>query len=150
MYMRRHFRPFLSRFALVALVAAAACDDDPVEEGDPAEAVVAMRLTVGSQIITVDEFGAVTGGPIVIAVGNTTITAVFLDDAGQVVPGLNAEFRLDVISNNSTVATFTSTGAFTGNLVGVAAGQTVMEFALFHIEEDHEDFGYHDVSVTVE
>jgi len=150
MFLRHRFMQLVSRFALITLVAAAACDDDPADEGDPAEAVVAMRLTVGSQTITVDEFGAVTGGPIAVPVGTTTVTAAFLDANNQVVTGLDAEFRIDVISNNTNIATFTRTGTFTGNLIGVAAGQTSMEFALFHIEEDHEDFGYHDVPVTVQ
>jgi hypothetical protein len=147
--MRRNARRFAIALPLLMLVAAA-CGDDPVAEEDPAEAVVAMRLTIGTQTITVSDNGTVTGGPIMIPVGNTAITAAFLDDANQVVTGLDAEFRLDVTTNNANVATFTATSAFAGNLTGVAAGQTILEFALFHIEENHEDFGYHDVPVTVQ
>jgi hypothetical protein len=109
-----------------------------------------MRLTVGAQVITIDDSGGVTGGPIVIPIGNTPISAVFLDENDDVVPGLNAEFRLEVESNNANVATFSRTAAFTGNLVGVAAGQTVLRFALFHVAENHEDFGFFDVSTTVQ
>ena len=149
MFMRTRFTSVLSRLALISLVAVS-CDDDPADEGDPAEAVVAMRLTVGTQTITVDGFGNVSGGPITIPVGTTPITGAFLDAAGQVVTGLDAEFRLDVITNDANVATFAATGTFAGNLLGVAAGQTTLRFALYHIEEDHEDFGYHNVLVIVQ
>lgn len=137
-------------FATLAMLPAlGSCSDDPADEGDPAEAVVAMRLTVGAQIITIND-GNVTGGPIVIPIGNTPITAVFLDVSNGVVSGLDAEFRLEVASDNSNIATFSRTTAFAGNLAGVAAGQTTLSFSLFHVEENHSDFGPFPVQTTVQ
>jgi hypothetical protein len=136
--------------ALAVLPFAFACNDDPADEGDPAEAVVAMRLTVGSQTITINETGAVTGGPIVLPRGNTNIAAVFLDAANATVSGLDAEFRLEVTTDNASIAAFSRTSSFAGTLVGAAAGQTVLRFALFHVEENHEDFGFYPVPVTVQ
>ncbi|MCI0436606.1 MAG: hypothetical protein L0271_23655 [Gemmatimonadetes bacterium] len=126
---------------LPLVLAFAACSDDPMEEEeDPAEAVVAMRLVVGNQTITVADNGTVTGGPINLTQGNTAVTASFLDAANAVVGGLD-DFRLEVTSDNAAVASFARTGAFTGNLVGAAAGQTTLRFSLFHIQEQHDDFG---------
>jgi hypothetical protein len=148
---RIRFRSHASVLALFALSSAAtACGDDPViEEPDPAEEVVAMRLTIGSQTITINELGTVTGGPILLPRANTTVTAVFLDEDDSIVTGLDAEFRLEVTIGNTTLATFTRTGAFSGTLAGVAAGQTTIEFALFHVAENHEDFGFFPVPTTV-
>jgi len=144
-------RSFASAIALIAaLPFGFACSDDPVDEGDPAEAVVTMRLTVGTQTLTINESGTVTGGPLVLPRGNTVVTAVFLDDANAVVGGLDTEFRLEVRSDNANVATFTRTSAFVGTLVGVAAGQTTLRFALFHVAENHEDFGFFPVPTTVQ
>ena len=145
------FRSFHTTVALLAIVPfALACNDDPADEGDPAEAVVAMRLTVGGQTITISETGAVTGGPIVIPRANTAIAAVFLDAANAVVSGLDAEFRLEVTSDNASIATFARISAFAGTLTGVAAGQTTLRFALFHVAENHEDFGFYPVPTTVQ
>jgi hypothetical protein len=146
--LRRHSKLQLWA-ALPLILAFAACGDDPVaQEEDPADAVVAMRLVVGSQTITVSDNGTVTGGPIVLPRGNTTITASFLDDANAVVTGLD-EFRLEVTTDNAAVASFTRTSAFVGNLVGSAAGQTILRFSLWHIAEGHNDFGPLPVSTTV-
>ena len=148
MFFDIRFRSFLPYFAMFTLLAVAACDDDPVEPEDPADAVVTMRLTVGTQAINITD-GNVTGGPINLSVGNMAITATFLDDAGAQVTGLD-DFELRVTSDNATVASFNRTGAFAGNLVGAAAGQTILRFSLFHLEEQHDDFGPFPVSVTVQ
>jgi len=144
------FRARAAALSLIALTALAACDDSPTDEGDPAESVVAMRLTVGTQTITINESGTVTGGPIVLPRGNTVISAVFLDAGNAIVAGLDAEFRLEVTTDNAGIATFTRLGTFNGTLTGVAVGQTTLRFALFHVEEDHEDFGFFGVPTTVQ
>jgi hypothetical protein len=148
---RVRFRSLASVLAVFTLGAAAtACDDDPlIEDPDPAEAVVAIRLTVGAQTITINDLGTVTGGPIVLPRAATTVTAVFLDEDDAIVAGLDAEFRLEVTIANGSLVTFSRTAAFSGTLTGVAAGQTTLEFALFHIEENHEDFGFFPVPTTV-
>jgi hypothetical protein len=53
----------------------------------------------------------------------------------------DTEFELRVESANTSVVTFTPTGAFTGTLNGLTAGNTTMEFVLWHLEEDHDEFG---------
>ena len=57
---RTHGHAVLATLVL-AIFAAGACDDDPVEphEEEPHE----MRLTVGTQVVTVSDAGVVTGGP---------------------------------------------------------------------------------------
>jgi len=45
---------------------------------------------------------------------------------------------------------FTRSGAFSGNLSGGAAGAANISFALYHIEEQHTDFGPCTVSVVVQ
>jgi hypothetical protein len=146
---RRHRRITVTTVLLSAL-AFNACDDDPVEVVEEPE-IAALRLTVGSQVVTVDDSGNVTGGPILIAVGNTSIAAAALDENGDVMADVTAaEFRLDVVSANAGVVTFSRTGAFAGTLAGVAAGQTSIDVSIFHLEEMHEDFGEFPVSVTVQ
>lgn len=128
----------------------ASCGDDPVaEEGEPE--VATMRLTVGSQTINVADDGTVTGGPITIPVGSTAISAQFLLASGQPEPLVKPDvFQLTVSSDNAGVASFTRGGAFNGSLVGGAKGTTILRFALFHIEEGHEDFGPFPVTVVVQ
>jgi hypothetical protein len=124
------------------------CDDDGTEpEDDPADAIEEMRLTIGSGTVTIDRGGNVSGGPVTIAAGATVVTAVFLDDEGATVGGLD-EFELRVTPTNTGIMTWQSTSAFSGTLTHVSAGSTTVGFALYHIEEMHEDFGPFDVSIT--
>ncbi|HUF67413.1 MAG TPA: hypothetical protein VMM79_02085 [Longimicrobiales bacterium] len=138
---------FITVFA--AATALVACGDSTGPD-DHEEIPHEVRLTVGSQVITINEDGVVTGGPITIPVGSTNITAVFLDDEGDVIGDLSAdEYELQVTSDNAAVASFNRTSAFAGSLVGGMAGQTVLRFSLFHLEEQHEDFGPFPVTVVV-
>ncbi|MGE0160321.1 MAG: hypothetical protein AB7T31_12995 [Gemmatimonadales bacterium] len=141
------------RFARIVLLAGgmvlAGCNDDPVVEDEPE--VATMRLTIGSQVVDVDDTGAVTGGPIALTTGvNPTVTAQWLKADGSaetlVTSGV---FELRAEPANTAVVTFTRTGAFAGTLDGLTAGSTQIEFSLFHLEEGHEDFGPFDVDVTV-
>lgn len=152
MYQLRNSVLARSLVALTVGLLVASCGDSTGPEEEEHEPEVAtMRLTVGSQTINVAEDGTVTGGPIVIPVGNTTISAQFLLASGQPEPLVTADvFQLNVDSDNTGVAGFTRTAAFGGSLVGTAAGSTILRFALFHIEEGHEDFGPFPVSVTVQ
>lgn len=124
--------------ALAALVFAAGCRDStgPDHEDEPH----AVRLTIGTQVVTVDESGNVTGGPIVIPVGQTPISAQFLADDGDVLTLNPAEYELRVIPVNAAVVTFTPTGGFAGTLTGVAAGNTSLTIQLWHIPAGHDDF----------
>jgi hypothetical protein len=144
------------RYALRALTllslgfVAVSCDDDPTEPEDEPN-VATMRLTVGSQTVDVDEDGSVTGGPIVISVGSTAISAQFLLPNGQPDPLVTAaEFQLDVESDDEGVVDFTRASAFSGSLVGVVTGSEIVRFSLLHVEKQHADFGPFPISVTVE
>jgi hypothetical protein len=123
------------------------CSDDPVEPGDPADAVVAMRITIGSTVVTVNEGGTVTGGPVNIGAGATSVSVVFLDSGGATVTGLG-DFVVHATPANTGIMTFQSTGAFTGTLTRVSAGTTQVAFELYHVEEGHADFGPYNVSIT--
>jgi hypothetical protein len=136
--------------AILALgLPAASCDDETAPEEEPE--VATMRLTVGAQTVNVADDGTVTGGPIVIAQGNTAISAAFLRADGTADPLVTADvFRLDIESDNAGIASFVRGGSFSGSLVGAAAGSTILRFSLFHLEEQHEDFGPFPVAVTVQ
>jgi hypothetical protein len=136
--------------AALALAAAVACSDTNESHAEPE--VAFMRLTVGgTQTVTVDEFGTVTGGPITIPVGNTSLVAEWLRADGTEDPNVHEDdFELRVVPANTGIVTFTRTAAFEGTLNGLQTGSTSASFALFHIEEQHEDFGPFSVGVTVQ
>jgi hypothetical protein len=141
------------QLSVITLFAAAtalvACGDSTAPD-DHEELPHEVRLTIGSQVVTITDGGVVTGGPIMIPVGSTSISAVFLDDEDAVMDLSADEYELRVVSDNTAVASFTRTSAFAGSLVGGTAGQTLLEVSLFHLEEQHEDFGPFNVTVVVE
>jgi len=136
------FAPLLATAALVA-----ACDDDSTEpEDDPADAIVEMRLNIASVTVTIDRGGNVTPGQLNFGPGIGTISATFVDSEGATVTGLD-EFELRVTFDDPFM-TYESTGPFTGTLTNVSAGTTQVRFALYHIEEMHEDFGPFALTIT--
>jgi hypothetical protein len=142
-----------SRFAARILAAAlaipfvAACDEDPIEPDEHAE-VAEMRLTVGSQTVIFTEGGAQSG--LTIPNGNATVTATFFDEDGDAIALHDDEFEVRIVPPNTNVVTFTRTGAFTGTLNGVADGTAVVEVGIWHLDENHYDFGDFDLNVTVQ
>lgn len=137
---------------VIASMSATACKKNPTEPSNEPQ-VASLRVSIGSQTITVSETGTVTGGPIVVARNSTTpFTVTFLKADGSVETSVTSStFRLDVTSDNTATASFTRTGAFSGNLAaGATAGTTIMRFALFHLEEQHNDFGPLPIAVTVQ
>lgn len=145
--MMRQFRN-ARRFAVLAatMLAISACSSsDDSHEVD----VDRMRITVGAQVIMVNSTGAVTGGPITLNSGAATnVTVEFLTPEMTDALGEHAD---DFQANVTTPAgiTFTRTGPFAGTLTGSVAGSSNIAFELFHIEENHEDFGPFNVPVTV-
>jgi hypothetical protein len=146
-------RAMLAALSLSLVATATACDDDPAGPDEPEPAVVSMLLTFGNgQTATVT--GAAGSTPSVrIPVGATTVTARFLrangtDDPVAVAP----TFRLEVVppAGNITFAR-SSTNAFSGTLTAATATNTAIPvtFGLFHVEEQHTDFGPFTVNVTV-
>lgn len=141
-------RRSLVAVALAALVAGTGCKKE--EEAEPD--VASVTLTVGSQTITINSTGTVTGGPIVFTRPTApTISASFRNAAGTPDPVAHGgDFEMGVVSAATGTLTFTRTAAFTGTLTGVAAGSTTIAVSLFHIAEAHDDFGPFNVPVTVQ
>lgn len=136
---------------LLALVPAfAACDDDPTEPEE--ELPTSMELTVGNQTVTVTNTGAVTGGPILLGIGASAVSAVFFDADGAEMDLSDEadELELRIVPASTALVTFVGTGAFSGTLTGVAIGSTSVSVSLFHIVENHNDFGEFPVAVTVQ
>jgi hypothetical protein len=145
-----------NRHRTAALVAAAilltvsACDETLSPDGEPA--VESMRLVIGSQTVTVSPSG-VTGGPIDLGTGANTVTAFFLGANGLPDPNVSAAaFQLNVQVLGGAPITFqrSATNPFAGTLTATAAVQGAqIRFSLFHIEEQHEDFGPFTVTANV-
>ena len=135
---------------LVTLASATACDDDDPVEPDDEPKVAAMRLTVGDETYNVAGNGVVTPSPVTILLGSTAISAAFLREDGQVEDRVTSEeFEFQVVPQNQQVLTFTRTGALEGALNGLQAGQTTAQVSLFHLEEQHDDFGPFTVPLIV-
>ena len=145
------FRTLRVATATLALtLGAAACGDDDGGPEEPEPQVQTMRLTVGS---TTYDF-TTSSTPTISLRANTatTVSAQFLLANGQPEPLVTADvFELRIMPTAASDLTFTRTGAFTGTLTTTrAAGQSFSaSAALFHREEQHEDFGPRPFSVTV-
>src|SRR5688572_20413473 len=135
--------------ALLLVLVFGGCSDDPVEP-DPADAIVAMRLTIGAQTITINQAGTVTGGPVTVNAATTAVSAVFLDMGGQTITLPTAEFEFRAVPDNSARLTFVRTGAFSGTLTRNATGAASLSVSLFHLGSGHDDFGPFSVPVTVQ
>jgi hypothetical protein len=137
----------LAAFALIAVTAVACKESTDPEEDEPE--VASMRLAVGASSVTVAENGTVTGGPLRITTADQALTATFLKGDGTPETRVTAaEFRLDV--TGGTGITFSRTGPFGGNLKGASAGTVTVNFSLFHLIENHADFGPFPVFVQVQ
>lgn len=133
--------------AVLAVLATGCKESTDPEENEPE--VATMRLTVGTSTVTVSENGTVTGGPLRITTADQALTATFLKADGSVESLVTAaEFRLDV--TGGTGITFTRTGSFAGNIRGAAASTTNVNVSLFHLIENHADFGPFTVPVQVQ
>jgi hypothetical protein len=141
----------LLALTLLSLVAASACESNPTAVDQAEASVSSVRLTVGSQTITVSNTGTVTGGPITITrLTAPTISASFLNAAGSQDPvAQGGSFQLNATPADTSTLTFTRTSAFVGTLRGVAAGSTNLTVSLFHITAGDSDFGPFPVPVTV-
>jgi hypothetical protein len=148
MFLARARHSWIARMAPLALGVALMGGSCP-EEAEQEPEVAIMRLAVGGQTVDVADDGTVTGGPITLN-GTETITATFLKADGTAETLVTAdEFELQV-TPSSAALTFTRTSAFAGSLTAVTAGSAQIEVALFHLVEQHEDFGPFNVPVTVQ
>jgi len=143
---------FVPRRALALLTAVftlslAACKDDAsgLDDHDEPE-IEEMRLTIAGQVITVSDNGTVTpAGPIILPLGASSVSAQFLDHDGRPDDHVTAvEFQLNVLPADGAPVTFarSTTNPFAGTLTATSAAEgVVIRFSLFHIEEQHNDFG---------
>ncbi|MDX2193928.1 MAG: hypothetical protein NW201_11275 [Gemmatimonadales bacterium] len=151
----------VTKMAWAALVAAgvftAACGGSTGDGSEPA--VATMRLTItpaggAAQVVNVNSSGVATPASITLPVNtNATIASQWLRADGSADPLVTATtFRLEV-RNLPGSMTFTRTDNFSGTLRATAAGNfaggSAPRFELFHIQENHEDFGPFSVPVTV-
>lgn len=138
-----------SRFIRAAVLAPAfilaACSDDPVriddhDHGGEVEAVRIHLFHAGVPEVPQDLEPSVTPHDLILHVGDNTIHVEWLDHDGDVISGLDHDFRLE-LENLPGGITFTPTSAFTGTLtVTEPMGTGVSLIELFHIEEGHGDF----------
>ena len=131
--------PAMLASALALLAFGAGCSESaaPDERAD----VHAIRLTVGGQVVTIERGGAVTGDTLVIGLGDTSLTAQFLDAGGQLTPVAPAEYRIEVVSDDESVVTFTRRTAFAGTLTGVAAGSARLAACLLRVASEQCEAG---------
>jgi hypothetical protein len=143
-------RSRLAAYVVLPLVAALSaltgCGSDPVEPEEPE--IGSIRLTVGSQTLVITEGGP--QGTLTISGASSSVSVAFFDDVGDSMTLDADEFELRLTPANTGVLTFTRTGAFTGTLNRVSAGSTTMTVSAYHKVEQHDDFGPHTVSVTVQ
>jgi hypothetical protein len=127
---------------LVALSAFSACSNDDPAEPDNEPEIASLRLTVGSNSVTI----STTQSPTLdVAAGSNSVTAEWLKADGTVESRVtDAEFELRIAQVTGTDLVWTATSARAGTLVvtGLAAGaSTAARVSLFHKEEQHDDFG---------
>ncbi|MBK8058802.1 MAG: hypothetical protein IT358_00535 [Gemmatimonadaceae bacterium] len=146
-------RRFVTPLILAATLVVGACSDDPTEPEDEPE-VQTLTLTVGSSTITIDKTTGAASGNLVVPAGTSTVAAQWKRADGSLETLItSAEFDLKITPATPANLTWTPNGAFAGTLVttGLASNATTnASVALFHKEEQHEDFGPYNFTVRVQ
>lgn len=136
--------------ALVPAMLLAACDN-PASPGDHQRAY-GVQVSVGGAVL-VRALGSSVTGSLAATPGSQTggLTVRMLDRDGEVIQPRQG-YWLRVTSQNSGIARWqqATEGEFGGTLVGVAAGQTSLEFCNMHgaVGRGHDD-GCQNVTVLV-
>lgn len=128
--------------ALAFVVVAAGCGDATGIE-DHSDAV-ALRITVGTSVVTVSEDGA--SNALTLSAGTHGVTIVALDADGDQM-SLEAGASIEITSTNQAVARFVPAAAMTGTLV-TATGSAQLRVSILH--GTHADFGPHSITVNVQ
>ncbi len=129
----------------LALGAVLSCSDSTGPDDEPD--VATMRVTIGATPVSFTGGCTPSVASVTIPAVGASVTGEFLRADGSPDPAVTAaEFQLRVIPE----ARFTRTGAFTGTLSGGTAGQAQVSFSLFHVEEQHDDFGPCSLTVIVQ
>jgi len=89
-------------------------------------------------------------GTLTLDAAASSVSATFLDEDGEIMMLDPAEFEIRIIPVNTTLLTFLRSTAFTGTLNRLGTGTTTMAVSVFHKDEEHNDFGPHTVSVTLQ
>lgn len=126
----------------LALSVTAACGNDELPDPEPGIAEVVFSID-GTVAFTVNDAGAVTSGSTAIPVGTHQIRAAAFDEDGnavdEVVDGI---FELRGTNVNPATLEFTKGNALlTGSLNAKAGGPASVRLELWHLEENHEDWG---------
>jgi hypothetical protein len=147
MAIARHSSRPLALALLALTLGATACKDNVSPEPEPE--IETMRITpAGSAPVTVSSSGVVTGTFSIAAGVAKSFTVEFLNAAGDPDPLVtDAEFEASVTP--AAGITFARTSAFAGTLTGANAGTVSVQFGLFHLAEQHNDFGPFAVNVTI-
>ena len=134
--------------AVMALIGfASACNGST--DADPEPEIASVRITVGAQVVNISETGQQTGA-LTVAQGNTPVTVAWLRADGTPDPVVNSEdFEVRLVAQGSTGISFTPSSPFAGTLSATSAGQKVVQVQLFHLDEQHDEFGQN-LTLTVQ
>ena len=126
----------------LALTVTAACGDDELPDPEPEIAEVVFSLD-GVEKFRIGDGGAVTSGNTVIPIGVHQLRAAAFDENGngidEVADGI---FELRGTNVNPATLEFTKGNAMlTGSLNAKQGGTASIRLELWHIEENHEDWG---------
>jgi len=135
-----------------ALLLTTACGSDIIDgfiDGQPN--VASMRLSIGTQVVTINSAGTVTGGPLILGSGSTvTITATFFTPDGAEDPNVTqASFQLNATSSSLVTFQRNNVNPFAGTLTAGARGTTQLTFSLYDLEAQENEFGPFTVTVVV-
>jgi hypothetical protein len=151
MLAKRFARPGFRLAALLTMVVvAAACGSDSTEPEEEEPEVFSMRLTIGSTTKTITT--ASTDRSFAVARGANAVSVQWLKADGTVETiATTVDFTLRMVPATGTPITYTPASAqsFTGtlNVTGAVTNATV-NVALFHVAEQHEDFGPIPITIT--
>ena len=139
--MKSLLRAARSAAPLMLMAALAGCDN-PVSEGAHAQVSGVILRAGGTDLVVVTASGATGGISLVAGAQSPQITVIFTDNSGDEITPPSG-YYLDVETSSAAVATWapTAPGAFTGRIVGQAAGTASLEFKYMHgnVGSGHED-----------
>lgn len=126
----------------LALTGTAACGDNELPDPEPEIAEVVFSID-GVAAFTVSSAGAVTSGSTAIPVGVHQLRAAAFDEDGNAVDEVaDGIFELRGANVNPATLEFTKGNALlTGSLNAKQGGSASVRLELWHLEEDHEDWG---------
>jgi hypothetical protein len=143
------------RIAAAALLAGAltSCSKDIAYDYTPSGVVAqvdAIKLTVGTQNVTIFKDGKVTLGPLSYVRPSTTVTATLLDAQGNAITNVNEnDVRVNMGIESGAAGTYTRINGFSGTLSATNAGQSSFAVSLFDGAKHRIAFGPYYVGIVV-